>query len=53
MLTFQMNPITSANHREKNNHPILTTFPHPTVPTIPVLQVGEQNLFNTVTLSPK
>lgn len=50
---MQVNPITSANNREENNHPILTTFPHPAVATILVLQVGEQSQFNTVTLSLK
>lgn len=50
---MQVNPITYANNREENNYPILTTFPHPAVPTILVLQVGEQSQFNTVTLSLK
>lgn len=47
-----MDPNTSANTKEENNHLTLTTSPSPTLQTT-LLQVGEQSNFNTVMLSLK
>jgi len=50
---MQMNPTTSANTREENNHSTLTTSPSLMLPTNLLLQVSEQCQFNTAMLSLK
>lgn len=46
-----MNSITATNNSEENKHLILTTFPHPIIPTILVLQmVNKVNLIQKQSL---